>query len=63
MVLIHIRSLRTNVLSVLIRIQTVCKGNQQINGFDPHRESQDQCSVDSDLDPNCLQRSSADKWF
>ena len=47
-------------MSVLIWIQTVCKGYQQTNGFDPH---QDQCSVGSDLDPNCLQRLSADKWF
>ena len=45
---------------VLIWIQTVCKGYQQTNSFDPH---QDQCSVGSDLDPNCLQRLSADKWF
>ena len=34
-----------NVLSVLIWIQTVCKGYQQTKGFDPH---QDQCSVGSD---------------
>ena len=57
MVSIHIR---TNVLSVLIWIQTVCKGYQQTNGFDSHQESQDQCSVGSDLDPNCSQRLSAD---
>ena len=38
----------------------VCKGYQQTNGFDPH---QDQYYVSSDLDPNCLQRLSADKWF
>ena len=49
MVSIHIG---TNALSVLIWIQTVCKGYQQTNGFDTH---QDQCSVGSDLDPNCLQ--------
>ena len=65
--------IRTNVLSVLIWIQTVCKGYQQASGFDPHQDQlsvgsksgfdphQDQCSVGSDLDPNCLQRLSADK--
>ena len=57
MVSIHIR---TNVLSVLIWVQTVCKGYQQTNGFDLHQESQDQCSVGSDLDPNCSQRVSVD---
>ena len=56
-VYIHVR---THALSVLIWIPTVCKGYQQTNGFDTH---QDQCSAGSDLNPNCLQRLSADKWL
>ena len=54
LVLIHTE---TNVLLVMIWIQTVCKGYQQANVFHPH---QDQYSFGSDLEPNCLQKLSAD---